>query len=256
MFAMTKPVAGQPALTRLAALAALDVIAIKALQDAIGGARFVRARRELVAEGSPAQRLLIVSGWAARVRQLADGRRQLLGILLPGDLIGNCRHPEPLAMSTVTAMSDVSVCVAPPASVSPSLDEAYAISHAYEEAYLLAQITRLGRLNAQERIGDFLLELSERLEMSGLAQGGSFELPLTQETLADALGLTSVHVNRMLQLSRKEGDLVLHGGRLTLPNSAMLAHKVGRSPVRVTGREQTHVDELAAARGRRGDYRV
>jgi CRP-like cAMP-binding protein len=221
--------------TRLAALADLDDRALAALEEAGAEARVVRARRELLAEGGGigAPRI-IAEGWAARARTLPDGRRQLLNLLLPGDIIGIAAHPRPLAPCTVVALTEVAVCAAPPADAGEPLARAYATSHAIEEAHLLAQITRLGTMSAQERIGDFLLELLERLTLAGLAADGGFDVPLTQETLADALGLTPVHVNRVIQLMRRDGDLSWKGGRVTLHNPAGLAGSVGRVPVRVS----------------------
>ena len=72
-------------------------------------------------------------------------------------------------------------------------------------------------------------------QLSGLpaTQGRSYELPITQETLADALGLTAVHVNRMLQAARRAGDLIWSTRSMTIPDPQQLARKVGRSPVRV-----------------------
>ena len=228
-------VAAPPALMRLSRLAALDEVAVSAIDNAIAQAQPCRSRRELLSEGDPiAGPKLIVRGWAARVRMLADGRRQFLSFLLPGDLIGLCRQPRPVAVATVVALTDLSVAAAPPPTLSPRLEEAYAVSRALEEAYMLAHITRLGRLTAQERIGDQMLELLERLELAGVAIDDGFEMPLTQEMLADALGLTPVHVNRMLQLARREGDLHWRNGRLTLPDRASLADKVGRAPIQVS----------------------
>ncbi|WP_394647915.1 Crp/Fnr family transcriptional regulator [uncultured Sphingomonas sp.] len=224
-----------PALTRLMALAPLDEAALTALGEAMQEAHAVRLRRDIITEGREiTQALLLLSGWAARVRLLPDGRRQFLSFLLPGDLIGACDHPNALAVSTVVAMSDVMVCPLPSAAVGTPLHIAYAISRAMDEGHLLAQITRLGRLNAQERIGDLLLELYERLTLSGSVSGNGFDLPLTQETLADALGLTSVHVNRMLQQARREGDLNWRVGHVRLSDPAGLARKIGHVPVRVT----------------------
>ena len=226
-----------PAVVRLTRLAPLDRMALDALTAAAEGPRRFRAYRDLLGEGERiTERLLILSGWAARVRILQDGRRQILSFLLPGDLIGLGQHDQPVAVSTITAITEVETCVAPAPDVSPSLRRAYAISVALEDAYLLAQITRLGRLNAQERIGDFLLEIHERLELAGLAFGGTFAMPLTQETIADALGLTSVHVNRMLQTLRRDNILTLLGREVVLTNTALLSLSVGRSPVRVTAR--------------------
>ena len=225
----------QAVVTRFSALAPLDDAAITALRSAVEWPRVIRARRELLAEGDrmpPAQ--MIVSGWAARVRTFADGRRQLSTILLPGDLIGMRDHPRALAATSIIAMTDVALCAAPPTGTSARLDQAYAISAALHEAYLLAQVARLGRLNAQERIGDFLLELLERLTAIGMAYDGDFAFPCTQEMLADALGLTPVHINRTLQAMRRDGDLNWTGGRMTLRDPAALARKVGRAAVRVS----------------------
>lgn len=223
-----------PPIHRLAALAPLTDTDLAVLRDVVDTARLFSPRRELLSERCPiAGPMMIVSGWAARVRILMDGRRQFLSFLLPGDLIGVCHHRQPLAVSTVVALTDVAASPLP-VGVSQQLDEAYRMSGALEDAYLLCQITRLGRLNAQERIGDLLLELHERLTLAGLAAGGSFEVPLTQEMLADATGLTAVHVNRMLQLLRRLSDVVWKGSRVMLPDPKALARKVCRAPIRVS----------------------
>ena len=222
------------AIVRLAALTPLDQTAHDALDQAVRLPRQYRGRRDIVAEGSPiTDARLILSGWAARARVLADGRRQIISLLLPGDLIGLCDHDRPAATSTIVALTDVDLCLAPSARLSPALGVAYALSRAYDEAYLLAQITRLGRLNAQEKIADLLLELSERLERAGLAAGGRYPLPLTQEMIADVLGLTSVHVNRMLQALRREGAIDWAGRELVIVDPPALASSIGRSAVRV-----------------------
>ena len=229
------PQAVQPAAMRLAALAPLDPAARHALDMAVAAARPVRVRRELQTEGRPVQEAqLIVSGWAARVRILLDGRRQFISFVLPGELIGMCHQPQPLASSTVVALTNLLVATPPSPAEGDGLGRVYRISAALEEAYLLAQITRLGRLDAHERIIDLLLELEERLALAGLADEGRFELPLTQEMLGDVLGLTSVHINRMLQQARRNGELDWRNSRVHLQHSAALARSVGRASTRVT----------------------
>lgn len=223
-----------PAIRRLAALAPLDPPAEEALADAAIRSRMLKPGRELLAEGAPVPNpLLILSGWAARTRFLTDGRRQIMSLILPGDLIGNCRHNRPLSVSTVVALGPLTVCAAPPSSF-PALGEAYFISHALDEAYLLAQITRLGRLSAEERLVDLMLELCDRLALCGLVSDGGFAWPLTQTALADALGLTPVHVNRTLQQLRHRGDVILRSGRLQLTDPIDLAQRVGHITARVT----------------------
>ena len=139
-----------------------------------------------------------------------------------------------MASSTVIAITDVDVCVAPDASVSPALARAYAKSCALEEAHLLKQILRLGRLDANERLADLFLELFERLDLAGLVVNGRFVMPPTQEVVADAVGLTSVHVNRTLQALRRQGTVEWKGRELVLPNPELLRRSVGRHSVRVT----------------------
>ena len=224
-----------PALSRLSRIAPLEPPAVAALSEAMRQPQLLRPRRDLTVEGreigSP---LLILSGWAARVRILLDGRRQFLNFLLPGDLIGLYHHPRAVAPSSIVTLTDVATCVPPGWGVCPSLDQAYAIAAALDEAYLLAQIARLGRMNALERISDLMLELHERLASSESVHGRSFELPITQETLADALGLTAVHVNRMLQAARRAGDLHWSSRSVTIPDPKALSRKIGRVPIRVT----------------------
>jgi CRP-like cAMP-binding protein len=223
-----------PAATRLSALAPLDAESIQALERSIAASVADRARSELLTEGReiPAA-LLIVEGWAARVRILSDGRRQFLSFLLPGDLIGMCHQKRPLAVSNVVAITPVRTCRAPDGDLYPALAQAYAVSGALEEAYLLAQITRLGRLNALERLADVMLELRERLELSGQLRNGTFDMPLTQEMLADVLGLTPVHINRMVQQARRQDWLEWRAKRVTIKDAAAVASRVGRVPVRV-----------------------
>ena len=223
-----------PAAVRLAGLASLDAAELDALEQAIAASATDRPRAELLREGHPIPAsLLIVEGWAARVRILSDGRRQFLSFLLPGELIGMCQHKRPLAVSTVIAITPLTTCRVPDRAHHPELSQAYGVSHALEEAYLLAQITRLGRLSALERLGDLMLELHERLSLAGLVRGGTFEMPLTQEMLADVLGLTPVHINRMVQQARREGWLEWRARRVTIKDAGELAARVGRTPVRV-----------------------
>lgn len=223
------------AVARLAGLTPLDGPARAALNAAVRRPRRYLPRRELLSEGQEiTETLLVLSGWAARVRTLEDGRRQIINFLLPGDLVGSCEHERPLALSTIIAVTQVDACVAPGAGVSPALARAYGLSRAYEEKHLLAHVTRLGRYDAREKIADFLLELLDRLELAGLAADGRYLMPITQEVMADALGLTSVHVNRMVQTLRRDEAVIWKGRELHIRNPAALARSIGRSAFHVT----------------------
>jgi len=226
-----------PAIRRLSALAALSPSAVARLRAASAAPRTMRQRREFVTEGEPVHEARIVlSGWACHTHVLRDGRRQVLDFLLPGDLLGVCAQSNPVASASIFAVTEVVTCPAPlPRADDGGLAESYAVSAATSEHYLLRQVTRLGRLNAYERMVDWLMEIHERLALAGLADGGQFSMPLTQELIADTLGLTSVHVNRTLQALRSDGLLTLRSGQVLLPDLCRLEGLIENRPVRVTG---------------------
>lgn len=167
---------------------------------------------------------LIVSGWAARLRTLQDGRRQIFRLLLPGDVIGVADRANPLAWSSVVALTRVETTDA--ALLAQALKEnrpehagtvgALLIAAAIEDAGLLDQIVRLGRQTALERTAHLLLELRWRLGQAGLVNGDRFALPLTQEVLADIVGLSVVHVNRTLQSLRRDRLINIRSGAVEL----------------------------------------
>jgi CRP-like cAMP-binding protein len=214
-------------LTRLQALSAIGEADSARLKEAVRRARLVPARRDICLEGEPiTMTSIIVSGWACRTRLLSDGRRQVMAFLLPGDVIGLCRHRNPVAISAINAITQVTICDAPVTDskrTDEGLAEAYAISAALDEAYLLNHITRLGRQTAYERLAHLMLEFWERLRLAGIASGNRFPMPLTQEYLGDTLGLTSVHINRTLQQLRREHMLEAANGFVTLLEPEALA---------------------------------
>lgn len=219
---------------RLSRLARLESDELEMLQAAERDQRRSPARRELIVEGEPVRtRRALLSGWACRQRILSDGRRQILGLLMPGDLIGMCHQSSPLASTSILTINEVVTCPAPAAAPGSCLAEAYARSAALEEHYLLTHITRLGRLNAYERLADWLLEIQERLALVGMSASEPFPLPLTQEMLADTLGLTSVHVNRTLQTMRREGLLTAKGGMIAFPDRHSVERLVDYKPARL-----------------------
>lgn len=216
------------AFRRLNALAPLGAEDMAALAHSAQNLTRFAAHREILRDGAPGlSPSIVLSGWACRVRLFPDGRRQILSFLLPGELIGMCHHREPLAATSVVTLTNVDLCDAPAAAEpeGSGLAEAYAVSGALEEFYLFRQIARLGRLSAYERMLDWMFEMRDRLALAGLVVDNGFPMPVTQEGLADALGLTSVHVNRTLQLMRREGLVELRSGmaRLIDPERLMSA---------------------------------
>jgi CRP-like cAMP-binding protein len=180
----------------------------------------IAARQDLVREGDkPAGMYLILEGWAMRYRQRADGSRQILAVLLPGDLAIDPPHrPLNHAMCSLT---QVRYGVIPHPHLGeepgdwPELIAALWRRQLETTSIQLEWIANNGR-SAYERIAHFLCETHARARSCGLANGNECEFPLTQQDLASVTGLTSVHVNRTLQHMRKEGLIELHGKRLIL----------------------------------------
>lgn len=205
-----------PALRRVGDFASLDEQDIALLRSCAQSPKYVQARRDLPANLFAARgAVLILDGWAHRSCLLADGRRQITGLLLPGEIVASSSIAGSVD-STVTAITPVNCCWLPENTVAtrPNLAQALDGMRAMEEQSLRRQIVRLGRLDALERIADWLLEIYERLEASGSCIGDTMPLPVTQETIADVLGLTSVHVNRVLGVLRRENVLTVQGGRV------------------------------------------
>lgn len=184
----------------------------------------------ILAEGSEISTpLLIVSGWACRVRSLSDGRRQIMNLLLPGDAIGLCQRSRPLAVTTIIALSTVRASEAfeladvwRDRARMPALAEALDIAAAEEEHFALCHMMRLGRQTAFERMANLFMEIDYRLASRGMSLGGRFPFPLTQETLADVVGLSVVHVNRTLQQMRRDNQIDFSRGRMAILDSEAL----------------------------------
>jgi CRP-like cAMP-binding protein len=195
-----------------------------------------RAGDELCgADWSGARVCFLVAGWACRLRILADGRRQIFSILLPGDLV-NCQRLmsfgtsiAAVALTPVVTVEAKGLLDAADDPANPGLGCAVELLEAREERGLLDHIVRLGRLTAYERVAHWLLDVRDRLELVGLAGPDGFPMPLTQETLADVLGLSNVHVNRVLQQLRRDGMLALESGRARLLRAKALALACGYS---------------------------
>jgi CRP-like cAMP-binding protein len=181
--------------------------------------------------GRPSQPRIIVDGWAARSRILPDGRRQIFSFLIPGDGMGICTRPNPRALSATVALTPLQTVDAAPLHDAllrrdlrcSGLLEAFAIIGGLDEAMLLDHIVRLGRQTAYERTAHLILDLRERLAAVGMVEEDTFVLPLTQELLADALGISVVHVNRTLQQMRRGGLIETKHGRLKVLQPDSLA---------------------------------
>lgn len=171
-----------------------------------------RPGEDIITEGEVSNSVFIIeSGWAMRYRILDDGRRQILNFMLPGDCFD--------LMSLTQAKSDHSVNAATEVEIRRIDTQHFvsAISHSaklamafwwvaiQEEAILREQIIRVGRRSATERVGHIILELNRRLAFSMGEETDFVSLPVPQALLADALGLSVVHISRTFSKLRSKG---------------------------------------------------
>lgn len=164
----------------------------------------------------------IVSGWLCQVRILPDARRQIFSVLLPGDVVAT-RPLRTAGACSLLALTRVDCYDATQMLAAAKDDgEREVLREAFEASLSLAEerkydhIVRLGRHTAAERITNLLLELHDRLVPLGFVENETFRMPLTQEHLADALGLSLVHVHRTLKVLRSRGLVDMRMGQVTL----------------------------------------
>jgi CRP-like cAMP-binding protein len=165
---------------------------------------------------------LINDGWALRYRAFPDGRRQIINFLLPGDAFGLGSILLSRPDHNVSAITPVSLSpIAPEALMGmmrehPRLGAAFLWSAAQEEAVLREHIASIGRRTAYERVAHMLLELMARLELVDRVENRQYHMPLSQPLLADALGLSVVHVNRTLRKLQNDGLVAISARRMTI----------------------------------------
>lgn len=160
---------------------------------------------------------------------LHDGSRQILRFLFPGDLLAVSNLVYREAPETITALTDCIVCPFERSALSrlmidhPRLSALILVYNQIERAALTDRLAALGRTSAKARVAAVLLEMRNRLRMTGDAIDGSFVLGLTQEEIGDATGLTAVHVNRMLRQLEEEKLIAREGGRLSFTDERALS---------------------------------
>ncbi|WP_334656882.1 Crp/Fnr family transcriptional regulator [Sphingomonas panaciterrae] len=223
-----------PLLAKLGAVASLSADDHRAIEIICTGTRMIGDHKDIVREGEKPEHIYIMlDGWAARYKTLPDGGRQITAFLLPGDICDMGAAVLKQADHSVIALTQVTVASVTRASLievtreRPSLAQAFWWAGLVDEAVLRTWIVNLGRRDAHARIAHLLCELHARIKRVGQVQDGEFSLPLTQEQLADALGLTSVHVNRTLQRLRTEGLVALRNRRLTILDTERLGEAAG-----------------------------
>ena len=153
----------------------------------------------------------LLSGFAYRHKIVSGGGRQILSVHIPGDIVDLQNVLLPAAHHSTQMLTPGSVAIISARAMQdlafrcPALGRALWLESLVDGAITREWLANVGRRDARSRISHLLCELSVRLRAIGLCHEGSFELPMTQEQIADATGLTPIHVNRTLQALRSEG---------------------------------------------------
>ena len=193
------------------------------LRSAIGDIQTFPAGKTLVRNGQPvSQSTLLIDGMIGRYKDLSDGQRQIMEIHVAGDFTDLHGFLLKRLDHNVGTLTPITVGFVPHERLAritrdePHLSRMLWLSTLMDASIQREHILSMGRRPALGRIGHLMCELCVRLEVIGLAEGRSFALPLTQLDLADATGLTSIHVNRMLRQLREQGLLTFRGGRVEI----------------------------------------
>jgi CRP-like cAMP-binding protein len=182
----------------------------------------VRAGVDIITAGHAYRCIFVLNkGMAIRYKVLHDGRRQVLSLILPGDFVGlpGCMFDN--SLYSISALADAVACAASFDTMfalfrdHPRLGTALFWAAGHEAALFAEHLVGVGRQSAYERMARLLLELLIRLQIAGLADERSYELPMTQELVADTLGLSGPHVSRTLRRMREDGLISFEGTRLT-----------------------------------------
>jgi CRP/FNR family transcriptional regulator len=200
------------------------------LQQAMGPPSRHREGEALVSTGKESRTVyLLEAGWVARIRTTKDSRRQIIMVFLPGDLMGVKSMLLERQPDTIECLTDARVRTIDHKHLLELVAQDHAVSVrvmfqlAEDERRLHNWVTALGKGNAAERIATLLLDLRGRLHQAGMTNGGGFQLRMTQQEIADHLGLTLVHVNRVLRRLRETGVVTVQRGVVTVDEMARLS---------------------------------
>ncbi len=196
--------------------------------------RKIAARRDLIREGDrPGPVFVMLEGWACRYKILPSGTRQVLAFLMPGDccdlhigLLAEMDHSiqtiTPALVATIDRVEMDAIM-----DTHRNVAKAMYIAQLVDEGTMRSWITSMGRRTSAERVAHLMCELYLRARNIGLTSEARFALPLSQILLADALGMTPVHLNRVLKELRLSGAMALQRGNLLVTNPDKLVQIAG-----------------------------
>ncbi|WP_262297915.1 Crp/Fnr family transcriptional regulator [Microvirga sesbaniae] len=223
--AMHKQASLNPLLWKLDSIADLSDEEKRAILDLPMNVRIFEADSDIVRDGDrTSECCLVLSGFICRYKILSDGKRQIMGFYIPGDIPDLQSLHLKVMDNSIGALTTSSIALIPHESLRallerhPGLGAVLWRDTLIDAAMFRAWMIGIGRRSAYQRIAHLLCELQMRLRAVGLAGEHGYDLPVTQNELGDALGLSTVHVNRVLQDLRSEGLIVLRGGTLHIPD--------------------------------------
>lgn len=221
--------ATNPLIAKLSRVMTLSPDDHTALQAMCQDVRQVGARRDIIRDGDRPDRVhLILNGWACRYKILKNGKRQITALLLPGDFcdlhVGMLdRMDHAIGAITATTFAYVDRTQLDELTRSrPEILRALWWATLVDEGVLRSWIVNLGARTARERVAHLICELRERMCNIDLEVAGQFAMPLTQTDLAEALGLTPVHINRVVRQLLNEGVVEVRKGHVTVLDLAAL----------------------------------
>lgn len=173
--------------------------------------------------------VIVLEGWAEQYVQLADGRRQIVGLAMPGDLCSTDLNARAAMDCSIAALTPLTIAVIGKLEFRTLLAGHPALARSFWRSQMQALsiqrrwTTVLGQLDAMERVSHLMCEIFVRQRKIGLADAGACAFPLTQTQIAEACGLTQVHTNRTIQELRRRRLVELRSKRLTIRNFDHLA---------------------------------
>jgi CRP-like cAMP-binding protein len=191
-------------------------------------ARSFPARQDIARENAPETIIRILTeGMACRYKMMPGGRRAITGYVLPGDFCDlgvfvSGRSGACIASLTPCRVAEIPLALMTELLARPGVLRALFEMAVAEAAILREWLANMGQELSEQRVAHLICEMRKRMEAAGMAQDGELHLPLTQEELGESVGISTVHVNRVLQRLKADGLIQLHGRTVTIPDLARL----------------------------------
>ncbi|MGA8898992.1 Crp/Fnr family transcriptional regulator [Bradyrhizobium sp.] len=224
-----RPIERHPFVIKLLTHASLSASDLKALNRLLNRRLTVKKGKDIIVQGFEYKELYIVeSGFAVRYTLVHKGGRQIINTLLPGDIAGfpesffdrslySVKAATEMSLNRISFDAFIDVC-----NERPNIAVALISLVAHEASLYAHHLVDAGRRSPLERVAHFLLEIHFRLKAVGMASENTFEIPLSQEDIADRVGLSGPHANRMISQLKREGLIAMRRHEIKILDRAAL----------------------------------